>query len=124
MAGEFVAIMNTMGSVTRRRLLCLSLAGLGLLVSAYLLARTFTLLVDRIPDTIDVCSAVFGASCDTTLLGPTSWMLGIPLAGPDLRRRLELDAGDRPVVADVARPLEGVHPRRRRRDLPGLRKPR
>ena len=64
----------------RWRLLCLTLIGLGLAISSYLLARTFALLSNH-ADQIDVCSAVFGASCDSALLSLTSWQLGIPLAG-------------------------------------------
>ena len=70
-----------MKSGARWRLLCLTLIGLGLVVSVYLLARTFTLMVGGGPEAIDVCSAVFGASCDAALLSPTSRQLGIPLAG-------------------------------------------
>ena len=70
-----------MKSGARWRLLCLTLIGLGLVVSGYLLARTFTLMVGGGPEAIDLCSAVFGASCDAALIGPTSWQLGIPLAG-------------------------------------------
>ena len=69
-----------MRPAVRWGLLSLTLIGLGLLISGHLLARTFALLADR-PDAIDVCSTVFGASCDKVLLAPTSWQLGIPLAG-------------------------------------------
>jgi protein-disulfide isomerase len=64
-----------------RRGICLSLIGAGLLVSGYMLARTFMLLADTYPEGWDVCSVAFGASCDSTLLGLDSWWLGIPLAG-------------------------------------------
>ncbi|MCZ6766971.1 MAG: hypothetical protein O7D32_08560, partial [bacterium] len=64
-----------------RRWFCLTPIGLGLVVSGYLLARTFTLLADHATDAIDVCSAIFRTGCDKTLLSNTSWQLGIPLAG-------------------------------------------
>lgn len=64
-----------------RRGICLSLIGAGLLVSGYMLARTFVLLADRYSEGWDVCSVAFGISCDSTLLGSDSWWLGIPLAG-------------------------------------------
>ncbi len=70
-----------MTSTARRRMLCLSLLGLGSLVSAYLLARSFALLATRVSDAIDVCSAIFGTGCDEALLSAASWQLGIPLAG-------------------------------------------
>jgi len=54
---------------------------LGLLVSGYLFGRTLTLLMSQDPDAFDVCSAIFGAGCDKTLLSATSWVLGLPLAG-------------------------------------------
>jgi uncharacterized membrane protein/thiol-disulfide isomerase/thioredoxin len=49
--------------------------------SAYLLARTFSLIAPGGHPTPDVCSALFSASCDGTLADPRSWVLGIPLAG-------------------------------------------
>ena len=70
-----------MTSTARRRMLCLSLLGLGSLVSAYLLARSFALVATRVSDAIDVCSAIFGTGCDEALLSAASWQLGIPLAG-------------------------------------------
>ncbi len=63
------------------RLVGLTLTGLGLVVSGYLLMRTWGLLAERGPGVIDVCSAVFGTGCDATLLSASSWQLGIPLAG-------------------------------------------
>ncbi|NNF05528.1 MAG: thioredoxin domain-containing protein [Candidatus Eisenbacteria bacterium] len=57
------------------------LIGAGLIASGYLLYRTFTLLGEWAPDRIDICSAVFGTGCDATLLSPSSWQLGVPLAG-------------------------------------------
>lgn len=62
-------------------LVCIALIGLGLIISAYLLERTFHLITDRLPDEIDPCSVVFGVGCNETLLSPTSWQVGIPLAG-------------------------------------------
>ncbi|MBN2308481.1 MAG: thioredoxin domain-containing protein [Candidatus Hydrogenedentes bacterium] len=53
----------------------------GLVVSGYLLFRTFTLLLNQDPDAFDVCSAVFGTGCDKTLLSASSWFLRIPVAG-------------------------------------------
>ena len=61
--------------------ICILLIGLGLIVSGKLLGRTFTLLADKTPDARDLCSTVFGVGCDAALLSPTSWQLGIPLAG-------------------------------------------
>jgi len=66
---------------SRTKLLCLTLVGLGLVISGYLLARTFTLLSNREPNGVDVCTAMFGINCDNTLLSSTSWFLGIPVAG-------------------------------------------
>jgi Protein-disulfide isomerase len=70
-----------MAPQTRWRLLGWALIVWGLANSAYLLTRTWGLLADRGPGTIDVCSAVFGTGCDATLLSESSWQLGIPLAG-------------------------------------------
>lgn len=67
--------------ITRWRLACLALIGVGGTVSAYLLARAFTLLANQASGAIDVCSAIFGTGCDDTLLSPTSFQLGLPLAG-------------------------------------------
>jgi protein-disulfide isomerase len=53
---------------------------LGLIVSAYLLSRSFSLGDPSTPKA-DVCSAVFGAGCDATLESPLARQLGIPLAG-------------------------------------------
>lgn len=63
------------------RLACLSLVVLGFALSGYLLARSFALRTGRDNDVIDVCSAVFGVSCDRALVYSSSWQLGIPLAG-------------------------------------------
>ncbi|MFO7975648.1 MAG: vitamin K epoxide reductase family protein [Candidatus Hydrogenedentota bacterium] len=63
------------------RICSLGLTILGLGVSGYLLGRTLMLMMSQNPDAFDVCSAVFGTGCDKTLLSPTSWVLGIPLAG-------------------------------------------
>jgi len=65
----------------RRQIICLILIALGLIVSGYLLARTFTLMEGQAPGAVDVCSKVFGTGCDKTLLSQTSWKLGLPLAG-------------------------------------------
>ena len=65
----------------RRQIICLVLIALGMIVSGYLLARTFTLMDGQAPGAVDVCSKFFGAGCDKTLLSQTSWKLGIPLAG-------------------------------------------
>lgn len=70
-----------MAPQTRWRLLGWALIVWGLANSAYLLTRTWGLLADRGPGTIDVCSAMFGTGCDATLLSESSWQLGIPLAG-------------------------------------------
>ena len=65
----------------RRQIICLILITLGMIVSGYLLARTFTLMNGQTPGAVDVCSKFFGTGCDKTLLSQTSWKLGIPLAG-------------------------------------------
>lgn len=65
----------------RVRWLCLLLVLLGFAVSGYLLYRSFLLMADAQPAAADICSEVFGAGCDATLLDSTSWVLGIPLAG-------------------------------------------
>ncbi|MEE8541554.1 MAG: thioredoxin domain-containing protein [Desulfobacterales bacterium] len=65
----------------RRQIICLILIALGMIVSGYLLARTFTLMSGQAPGAVDVCSKVFGTGCDKTLLSQTSWNLGLPLAG-------------------------------------------
>ena len=67
--------------VGRWRLISSALITLGLIVSAYLMYRAFSLLTGEAAGGIDLCSAVFGAGCDDTLLSTTSWQLGIPLAG-------------------------------------------
>ena len=63
-----------MNSMRRWRWLIPVLVTVGSGVSVYLLA-------DSAAETIPICSAVFGADCDETLLSPTSWQLGLPLAG-------------------------------------------
>jgi protein-disulfide isomerase len=73
--------MSNLSPHNRWSLLCFGLSGLGFFISANLLLRTFSLLADPALDSIDACSAVFGTSCDETLIGPASWQLGIPLAG-------------------------------------------
>lgn len=70
-----------MKSSRRRQIICLILIALGLIVSGYLLARTFTLMEGQAPGAVDMCSKVFGTGCDKTLLSQTSWKLGLPLAG-------------------------------------------
>src|SRR5262245_30442246 len=54
---------------------------LGLLLSAYLVARSFWLLENADAAGGDVCSMVFGKGCDATLRSSSSWLLGIPLGG-------------------------------------------
>lgn len=57
------------------------LVGLGLLVSAYLLARTFALLANQHAEAYNICSVLFGPGCDEALTSGSSWYLGLPLAG-------------------------------------------
>ncbi|MFC2156247.1 vitamin K epoxide reductase family protein [Acidobacteriota bacterium] len=57
------------------------LIGLGLLISGYLTYRSLVLLSSSAPSSQDFCSVVIGISCDDTLLSPSSWFLGIPVAG-------------------------------------------
>ncbi len=64
-----------------RRALCFALAGIGLLISGVLLARTFALLQGQSSRSLNICSAVFGSNCDETLVSASSWQFGIPLAG-------------------------------------------
>jgi len=52
-----------------------------MIVSGYLLARTFTLMENQASGAVDLCSKFFGTGCDKTLLSQTSWKLGLPLAG-------------------------------------------
>jgi protein-disulfide isomerase len=59
---------------------CFALIAVGWVASGYLLWRVF-LLSDGATVGTDVCSTVFGKSCDRTLLSPTSFQLGFPLAG-------------------------------------------
>jgi len=65
----------------RLRWLSLLLAILGFSCSAYLLYRSFILLGGGASDSTDICSIVFGADCDATLMDQATWVLGIPLAG-------------------------------------------
>ncbi len=48
----------------RWRLLSLMLFGLGLIVSGYLMARSFGLVVNRYPHAMDVRAEIFGAGCE------------------------------------------------------------
>jgi protein-disulfide isomerase len=61
------------------KLLAFALVALGWLASGYLLLRVLALGGGPVPG-IDVCSAIFGRSCDRTLLVPESRPLGVPLA--------------------------------------------
>lgn len=67
--------------MNRRRLLYLVLIGLGLIVSGYLLFRTFVLWDSSAPGAIDLCYELLGVGCDETLRSASSWFLKIPLAG-------------------------------------------
>ena len=64
-----------------RQYCCLLLVALGFLASAYLLYRSFVLLDRGEAGGSDICSEMFGAGCDATLMDDGSWVLGIPLAG-------------------------------------------
>lgn len=55
--------------------------GVGLLLSAYLLARTLDLMAATPPNGADWCSAVFGRGCDATLVDSRAARFGLPLAG-------------------------------------------
>ncbi len=63
------------------RLICLTLIGLGLAVSGYLLLRHFVLTDLSSQSGTDFCSALFGTSCDDALQSPLAVQLGLPLAG-------------------------------------------
>jgi uncharacterized membrane protein len=53
----------------------------GLALSVSLLWRGFVLVSEKGVSGEDVCSTMFGTSCDATLLNPLSHQLGLPLAG-------------------------------------------
>ena len=59
----------------------LTLIGLALVTSAYLLYRYFALSDLSTQLGTDFCSAVFGMSCDDALQSPLAVQLGLPLAG-------------------------------------------
>ncbi|UCF16092.1 MAG: thioredoxin domain-containing protein [Phycisphaerales bacterium] len=61
--------------------LCLTLIGLGLTTSGYLLLRHFALADLSSQSGNDFCSALFGTSCDDALRSPLAVQLGLPLAG-------------------------------------------
>ena len=63
------------------RLICLTLIGLGLTVSGYLLLRHCALADLSAQSGTDFCSALFGTSCDDALRSPLAVQLGLPLAG-------------------------------------------
>lgn len=63
------------------RSIFLTLIGLGLAVSGYLLFRHFALTDYSTQSGTDFCSAVFGMSCDDALQSPLAVQLGLPLAG-------------------------------------------
>lgn len=54
---------------------------MGLLQSAYLLARDFAVLSAGDSHLYDLCSALFSASCDGALADERFWFLGVPAAG-------------------------------------------
>jgi protein-disulfide isomerase len=60
--------------------LSLALCVIGLLVSEYMFLRTLWLIADVAPQAVDLCSAVFGGSCDATLKAAPA-LFGIPLSG-------------------------------------------
>ena len=59
----------------------LTLIGLGLAVSGYLLLRHFALTDFSTQSGADFCSALFGTGCDDALRSPLAVQLGLPLAG-------------------------------------------
>ena len=63
------------------RSIALTLIGLALAASAYLLYRHFALSDLSAQSGPDFCSAVFGTGCDEALRSPLAVQLGIPLAG-------------------------------------------
>ena len=63
------------------RSICLTLIGLGLAASAYLLYRHFALGNLSAQSGTDFCSAVFGMGCDEALQSPLAVQFGLPLAG-------------------------------------------
>lgn len=73
--------MQSRSPSVRWRVICLVLVGLGFATSGYLLSRSLAILSNRVPGEIDICSSVFGASCDEALLSSGTWQVGIPLAG-------------------------------------------
>ncbi len=60
---------------------CLTLIGLGLMVSGYLLWRHFVIADLSAQPGADFCSALFGTGCDDALRSPMAVQLGLPLAG-------------------------------------------
>src|SRR3989442_5961166 len=66
--------------VGRWRMLSFALVGVGWLASGYLLLRTFELGLGTPIVRVDLCSLVFGVSCDAQLLAARSSQLGVPLA--------------------------------------------
>lgn len=60
---------------------CLFLLALGFLLSFYLLARYAQMIAPESQGVLDICAAVFGASCDDTLASPFSVQFGLPLPG-------------------------------------------
>ncbi len=66
---------------TRRRLLSLSLIGLGLVISCYLLFRYFALRANPAIQGTGFCSTVLKMDCDSSLLSDMSRQFGIPVAG-------------------------------------------
>jgi len=57
------------------------LVGIGLAASTYLTGRALDLAAAHTPGAPDLCSRLFGASCDATLGDSRSWILRVPLAG-------------------------------------------
>lgn len=62
------------------RLFSLTLIGLALAASAYLLTRHVALM-ETGTQGVDLCSALFGSGCDAALRNPVSEQFGLPLAG-------------------------------------------
>ena len=63
------------------RALSFTMAGIGWLVSAYLLLRFLSLARNNGLPTTDACSILFGIGCDSTLTNPSVVQLGVPLPG-------------------------------------------
>ncbi len=67
--------------ILNEKSISLTLIGLGLVISGYLLSRHLILAGAGVGGEMDVCSAIFGRGCDAALSSPVSFQFGLPLAG-------------------------------------------